>query len=126
MSNMLEQKIRELTEFIYDLAPEVFVERKDVIYEDEHANLKIYPPLSWEDQQCFELQHAIAGQSLEILLESGYMLQAYVYTAGEQVQEAQNKLVQAHQQEEAARLLLAKAANLGLQPALSAVPTSAH
>jgi hypothetical protein len=46
----LRYQIYELTDYILDLASEARVEYKPVICEDEHANLSVYPPLSWDEE----------------------------------------------------------------------------
>ena len=51
MNADLNSQIQAMVEFVRDLAPEVRVEHANVVYEDEHANLKVYPPLTWDEDR---------------------------------------------------------------------------
>ena len=50
MKTELDFQIQKMMDFIHSLSPEVRVEYTDVIYEDENANLKVYPPLTWDKE----------------------------------------------------------------------------
>lgn len=113
-NTLLENQVQTLMEFIYDLAPEVQIEPTNVISEDEHANLDVYPPLTWSEDECLELQHRIAKRTVNVLVDSGYFILAYVYTPEQQIELAQYKLTQVQQQWESANRVLHNAAALGL------------
>lgn len=109
----------DLQEIILDLAPDVRVEIDSAIYEDEHANLTIYPPLSWSEEQCLDLQERIGERLVELHRQTGYFILSYVLTPEQQVAEAKQTIHQAQQRVQAAERLLNEAAALGLwsQPA---------
>ena len=71
MNADLNSQIQAMVEFVRDLAPEVRVEHANVIYEDEHANLKVYPPLTWDEDRCLALQHRIAEKVMDVHIASG-------------------------------------------------------
>lgn len=114
MNSALEHQIQTLVELIYELSPEVQVEQVNSIYEDEHANLDVYPPLTWSEDKCLELQHRIAERTVDILIDSGYFILVYVYTPEQQIELAQYKLAQVQQQWESANRVLHNAATLGI------------
>jgi hypothetical protein len=114
MNSILEHQIQTLVEFIYELSPEVQVEQVNGTYEDEHANLDVYPPLTWSEDQCLKLQHRIAERTVDVLIDSGYFILVYVYTPEQQIELAQYKLTQVQQQWESANRILHNAATLGI------------
>lgn len=114
MDNALEYHIQTLVEYIYQLAPEVQVEPTSAIYEDEHANLDVYPPLTWSEDGCLTLQHRISERTVDMLVDSGYFVLVYVYTPAQQIELARYKLAQAKQQWESTNRFLDQAASLGI------------
>lgn len=114
MNTALENYIQVLVEHIYQLAPEVQVEPTSVIYEDEHANLDVYPPLTWSEEECLALQRQISERTLDMLVDSGYFVLVYVYTPEQQIELARYKLEQVKQQWESTNRFLDQAASLGI------------
>jgi hypothetical protein len=114
MKDELDRQIQALCEFIYTLSPEVRVERDEAIYEDEHANLQVIPPLSWDEDRCLEFQHKIAERATDIHMDTGYFILVYVYTPEEQIFLAQRELEQARQKQHRAEKVLSEAQELGL------------
>lgn len=123
MDMNLEHQIEDLVSFIKGLAPEVRVERENVIYEDEHANLKVYPPLTWDEDRCFELQDRIAERVVDILVDTGYLILVGVYTPQQQIELARQRSAMARKQWQAADQVLRQAAVAGLTP-MSATVTA--
>lgn len=114
MNTVLENHIQALMEYIYQLAPEVQVEHTGIIYEDEHANLDVYPPLTWSEEECLALQRQISERTLDMLLDSGYFVLVYVYTPEQQIELARYKLAQVKRQWETTNRFLDQAASLGI------------
>lgn len=110
----LQQVIYEFIDYIADLDAEVFVKREHFIHEDEDANLTVYPPLAWSEEQCSILQDRIDERVADILVETGYLILVYVCTPEQQVQETQQELAKLQKRTEAAQKKLAQAAQLGL------------
>jgi hypothetical protein len=121
MDMSLELQIEDLVSFIKELAPEVRVERENVIYEDEHANLKVYPPLTWDEDRCFELQDRIAERVVDALIDTGYLILVGVYTPQQQIELARQRSATARKQWQAADQVLRQAAVVGLAPMPAAV-----
>lgn len=95
----------KLTAHIRELCPEGRVEVSDDIFETEDANVVVYPPLSWDDDQVAEFQHQLSERSLEILIETGYHILVYVYERQQQIAEAvRQQQIAAQQMEQAAQL----------------------
>jgi len=88
----LRSVIYQMMDYISDLAPEVRVEDENVRYESEHANLAVYPPLSWTEDQCDELQTRIGERITDLNIETGYLILVGVYSPVEQVAEMQREL----------------------------------
>ncbi len=110
----LERQIQAIIAYIYTLSPEVRVEAVDVIYEDEHANLKVYPPLIWDEERCLDFQEQISEYSVNILVETGYLILVYVYMPEQQIDLARHKLALAQQQQSEADQILIQATALGI------------
>ncbi len=108
----LRHIIGELTDFIVDLAPDAHVEYEASIYEDEHANLSVYPPLTWNEEQCAFLQDRIGDHVSDLHSDTGYLILTYVVTPEQQIAEAQSYL--ASDQIKRAERILAEARSLGL------------
>jgi len=106
--------IHLLTDYILQLAPEAFVEEEHVIYEDEHANLEVYPPLTWDEEQCMDLQEKIGERVSDLHVETGFLVLVYVVSPLQQVAEVQRELIQLKQRERTIEKKLAEAAALGL------------
>ncbi len=123
----LRRAIHTLTEYILVLAPEVCVRDESVIYEDEHGNLEVYPPLTWDEEQCMDLQEKIGERVSDLHLETGFLILVYIVTPLQQVVEAQQELARIKQKEKCIEKTLAEAVALGLlkvestQPELVAV-----
>ncbi len=121
MNTNLNRKVKEMMDFIYSLSSEVRIEHIHTIYEDEDANLRLYPPLTWTEEQCLDLQHDIAEHVSDLLVDSGYLILVYVYTPEEQIALARSKLTESHrkivlaqQQSAQAHQFLTQAAAIGL------------
>lgn len=110
----LHSAIHTLIDYIIQLTPEVFVKEEKVIYEDEHANLEVYPPLTWDEEQCIDLQEKIGERVSELHVETGFLVLVYVVSPLQQVVEVQRELIQLKQRERAIEKKLAEAAALGL------------
>lgn len=115
-----EDQTQALVEYIYQLSPEVRAEVTYVTYEDEYAHVKVYSPLSWDEDQCLQLEHQIAQRGVDILIDSGYLILAYVYTTEQQIELAQCERAEAKRRWQEADQVLTQAATLGLlaEPAL--------
>ena len=110
----LEQQIQDMIKYIRKLIPEVRVKETNVIYEDENANLKVYPPLTWNEEDCLTLQEKISEHSIDILIDTGYLILIYVYMPAQQIALTRHKLAIAQQQEVEANRFLAQAVTLGM------------
>ncbi len=105
MEASLLENIEQLTVYIRELCPEARVEVSDDIFETEDANVVVYPPLSWDDEQVAELQHQLSERSLETLVETGYHILVYVYERQQQIAEAvRQQQIAVRQMEQAAQL----------------------
>lgn len=121
MNADLNSQIQAMAEFVRDLAPEARVEHANVIYEDEHANLKVYPPLTWDEDRCLALQHRIAEKVMDVHVDSGFLILVYVYTPEQQIAQARQRrdraeqeLVLAQRRHAEADRVLREAAALGM------------
>jgi hypothetical protein len=114
MNEELSEVVGEFSEFIRTLAPDVKIIYTDEIFEDEHANLEVYPPLTWTAAQCRNLQRDIADHALDIHLEHGYLILVYVCTPEQQIEEAERRRSEAINEVQAAERILAEAKLLGL------------
>jgi len=110
----LRNTIHLLTDYILQLAPEACVEEEQVIYEDEHANLEVYPPLIWDEEQCMDLQEKIGERVSDLHVETGFLVLVYVVSPLQQVAEVQRELIQLKQRERTIEKKLAEATALGL------------
>ncbi len=114
MESQLNEQIEQLTEFIRREAPSVHVLDTGDVFEGESANLAVYPPLSWTEQQCRELQRKIAEQAAESLINHGYLILTYVYKPEQQILSAKTQLQDAKRTVESAQKILSQAVDLGL------------
>ena len=110
----LRHIIDELNDYILDIAPEVRVEDDATVYEDEHANLSVYPPPSWNEMQCAQLQDRIGDRVSDLHIDTGYLILVYVVTPEQQIEEAQSALRRTEKQTQNAERVLAEARSLGL------------
>ncbi len=111
MNAELRKQVDAMMTYVRDLAPEVIVRFTGVIYEDEDANLEVYPPLSWDEDRCLDLQHRIAQHGVDVLMETGYLILVSVRAWEQQIAEAKHERAQADK-------VLQRASALGLlQPA---------
>jgi hypothetical protein len=123
VNDELCEQIEGLVEYIKKLAPEVHVFETGEIFEDEHANLEVYSPLTWTEKQCRNLQRQIAERAVDIHMDTGYLILVYVCTPEQQVAEARLEFARAKQKIQATEKILAEAEALGLwsaQPELVA------
>lgn len=114
MRQELKTQIQTMIEFIYSLSADVRVKHTDVIYEDEHANLQVYPPLTWAEQHCLELEDKIAEEVINVLINSGFLILVRLYTPEEQIAQARQKLAEVQRQTIKTTHFLAHAAALGV------------
>lgn len=110
----LRSVIYQMMDYISDLAPEVRVEDENVRYESEHANLAVYPPLSWTEDQCDELQTRIGERITDLNIETGYLILVGVYSPAEQVVEMQQELAATQKKIKSLEERLSKAESIGL------------
>jgi hypothetical protein len=119
----LDIQVELIMNYIHDLEPEARVKVNPLIYEDEDANISIYPPLSWDDERCLDLQEKISERVIDTLLDPGWLILVYVYLPEQQIAEAQREQELAEKmlniveqgREESAQVL-AQAKELGLIP----------
>ncbi len=116
----LHVQINELTDYILDIAPDARVEFEPVVHEDEHANLTIYPPLTWTEEHCLALQHKLGERVSDVHVETGYLILVYVVTPEQQVTEAQLELVRVKKKIQSVEKILAEAEQIGLLKPMSA------
>ena len=110
----LRSVIYQMMDYISDLAPEVRVEDENVRYESEHANLAVYPPLSWTEDQCDELQTRIGERITDLNIETGYLILVGVYSPVEQVAEMQRELAVTQKKIKSLEARLSEAESIGL------------
>ncbi len=120
MSDELIELIQAMKAHIKELSPDVCVVETDEIFEDEHANLEIYPPLTWTNEQCRALQRQIAAHAADVHMDTGYLMLVYVVTPEQQVTEAQLELVRVKQKIQSVEKILAEAEQIGLLKPTSA------
>ena len=95
MTETLEQSIAELVSYIKALCPDARLRVTGNRFEDEDANIDIYPPLSWTLNQLDELEEKIREVKLDILLEGGHFIHTFVYEPAQQIEEARRQKVEA-------------------------------
>lgn len=110
----LYQLVDELTEFIQDIVPEARVEYERFIFSDEDANLRVFPPLAWDEDQCWELQQKITARVVDVHLETGYLILTGVYMPEQQVTELKAELIKSQQKVQSIEKSLSEAQGLGL------------
>lgn len=114
MNEELIEIVQKLIRSIQQLAPEARVQEIDEIFEDEHANLEVYPPLYWTVNQCRSLQRKIMDRVVDNHLKTGYLVLVYVCTPEQQITDARRELVRARKDLRAAEHVLEEAKALGL------------
>ena len=97
MTDLLEQSIAELISYIKDLCPDARLRITGRRFEDEDANIDIYPPLDWTLNQLDELQERIGDKKLDILTERGVFIHTFVYEPEQQIEEALRQKAEAEQ-----------------------------
>jgi hypothetical protein len=110
----IERLVEQVEEFIDDLIPGARIKRETAPYSGEDARLSVYPPLSWDEEQCLEMQTQISSHTVDIHLDTGYVISVYVYMPAQQVTEAQRHLQEARAAVQAAEKILAEAQQIGL------------
>ncbi len=120
----LDIQVELMINYIHNLEPGIRVKFNPRLYEDEHANINVFPPLSWDDDRCLDLQEKIGDRVIDIYLDTGFLISVYVYMPQQQIAEAQRErelvereLMLVEQRREATRQLLRQAKKLGLLPA---------
>jgi hypothetical protein len=88
MTEAIEQSIAELVGHIKALCPDARIRVTGNRFEDEDANIDVYPPLDWTLDQLDELEEEIAEKKLETLLERGHFIHTFIYEPEQQVEEA--------------------------------------
>jgi hypothetical protein len=121
MTDELDRQISEMVDHIMSLVPEARVEVTGDIFEDEHANLEVYPPLDWDEERCLDLQHEISKRVVDIHVDTGYFIAVYVYLPEQQVEKAKQERVKARydqalaqERQKLAEKVLSEAQELGL------------
>ena len=95
MTEAIEQSIAELVGHIKALCPDARLRVTGNRFEDEDANIDVYPPLNWTLYQLDELEEKIADKKLDILIERGHFIHTFVYESEQQVEEALRLLAEA-------------------------------
>jgi hypothetical protein len=88
MTEALEQSIAELVSYIKELCPDARLRVTGNRFEDEDANIDIYPPLDWTLSQLDELEEKIGDRKLDILTGRGHFIHTFVYEPEQQIEEA--------------------------------------
>ena len=88
MTEALERSIAELVSFIKESCSDGRLRVTGNRFEDEDANIDIYPPLDWTSEQLDELEERIGSKKLGILIERGHFIHTFVYEPEQQVEEA--------------------------------------
>jgi hypothetical protein len=88
MTEALEQSIAELVSYIKELCPDARLRVTGNRFEDEDANIDIYPPLDWTLSQLDELEEKIGDRKLDILTARGHFIHTFVYEPEQQIEEA--------------------------------------
>ena len=88
MTEALEQSIAELVSYTKELCPDAQLRISGNRFEDEDANIDIYPPLDWTMVQLDELEEKIGEKKLDILVERGHFIHTFVYEPEQQIEEA--------------------------------------
>lgn len=114
MQSQLSDQIERLVQFIHSQAPDVRVILSSDRFDSEDANLEVYPPLSWTEQECRDLQTRIAEQAIEPLVDYGYLILSYVYKPEQQIAAAKSQLEFARKSTQSAQKILSDAMKLGL------------
>jgi hypothetical protein len=119
----LDAQVELMMNYIHDLEPDVRLKFNPQVYEDEHANISVYPPLLWDDEHCLNFQEKIGDRVIDVHLDSGFLILVYVYMPQQQVAEARRerelaeKTLKATEQRRAeAEQVLTEAKALGLTP----------
>lgn len=110
----LYHQIDEMVDYILDIEPQARVEVENATYEDEHANLSVYPPLAWDEDRCLALQRQIGERVSDVHLETGYLILVGVYSPDQQVEEAARELEWAKKKLQSAEKILSEAVTLGI------------
>lgn len=106
--------IYQMIAHITELAPAVHVVDEEFTYECERANLAVYPPLSWTEDQCDELQLKIGERISDVNVETGYLILVGVRSPIEQVAEVQRELAATKKRIKILEERLSEAEALGL------------
>ena len=78
----LDSILTEFSLFVKELCPDASVEITKTIYEDEDANIGVRPPAQWTAEECDTLEERLAERSIDILLETGYLILVGVFEPG--------------------------------------------
>lgn len=75
----LESLLTEFSLFVKELCPEATMEITETAYEDEDANIFVWPPISWTAEDCDALEERLSARSIDILLQTGYHILVGVF-----------------------------------------------
>jgi hypothetical protein len=75
----LDHILTEFSLFVKELCPEASVEVTKTIYEDEDANILVWPPVAWTAEACDTLEERLSERSVDILLQTGYHILVGVF-----------------------------------------------
>ncbi len=92
MTEAIEQSIAELVGHIKALCPDARLHVTGNRFEDEDANIDVYPPFDWTMD---ELEEKIGEVKLDILLEHGHFIHTFVYEPEQQIEEARRQKAEA-------------------------------
>ncbi|MDI6794726.1 MAG: hypothetical protein QME81_17975 [bacterium] len=75
----IDRQVTNFSIFIKELCPEANVVIEPHLYETEDANIFVYPPPDWSDEECYALEDKLSQKSIDILLETGYQVLMAVF-----------------------------------------------
>jgi hypothetical protein len=76
---VLDDKLRELTRLVNEIAPDARLEVSFERYEDEDAHVRVYPRQGITQDEARRVELAVGQRCTEILLETGHFIVGSVY-----------------------------------------------
>jgi hypothetical protein len=83
--NRLHEVVAEVIATITERCPEARVRISYQPYETEDANLHVYPPPSWDLDQCWDLREGLSQYCSDLFLSEGYFIAVLVVEPQDQV-----------------------------------------
>lgn len=87
----LDVQVELMMDYISGLEPDVRIKLNPRICEGEYANISVYPPLSWDDERCLDLQERIGDRVVDALIDTDLLISVYVYMPEQQIAEARRE-----------------------------------